>query len=254
MKTLKENILNYVLKGSLVLLFLLTFIGFLNPAKISKHISSDSSLLKTAFYFKGFSSGFVDAYYAQFKDNGDYVSSIEKDENDDSSLENFYSQLANMMNEKSVASELNDSVGSADGEDIAYADYDTKWQTFKTANPDIAEVVEFDRKSCILTFMAIILCFIGMYMSCGTGIFKKIGFIVICVGSVFVALSLINYYIAYTKLSFIYQTSFDLKVVKPYSTVVFLIFALIAFGSSLLSLIFLTKESKEKDVVNIGGG
>lgn len=254
MKTLKENILNYVLKGSLVLLFLLTFIGFLNPAKISKHISSDSSLLKTAFYFKGFSSGFVDAYYAQFKDNGDYVSSIEKDENDDSSLENFYSQLANMMNEKSVASELNDSVGSADGEDSAYADYDTKWQTFKTANPDIAEVVEFDRKSCILTFMAIILCFIGMYMSCGTGIFKKIGYIVICVGSVFVALSLINYHTAYTKLSFIYQTSFDLKVVKPYSTVVFLIFALIAFGSSLLSLIFLTKESKEKDVANIGGG
>lgn len=254
MKTLKENILNYVLKGSLVLLFLLTFIGFLNPAKISKHISSDSSLLKTAFYFKGFSSGFVDAYYAQFKDNGDYVSSIEKDENDDSSLENFYSQLANMMNEKSVASELNDSVGSADGEDSAYADYDTKWQTFKTANPDIAEVVEFDRKSCILTFMAIILCFIGMYMSCGTGIFKKIGFIVICVGSVFVALSLINYHTAYTRLSFIYQTSFDLKVVKPYSTVVFLIFALIAFCSSLLSLIFLTKESKEKDVANIGGG
>lgn len=254
MKTLKENILNYVLKGSLVLLFLLTFIGFLNPAKISKHISSDSSLLKTAFYFKGFSSGFVDAYYAQFKDNGDYVSSIEKDENDDSSLENFYSQLANMMNEKSVASELNDSVGSADVEDSAYADYDTKWQTFKTANPDIAKIVEFDRKSCILTFMAIILCFIGMYMSCGTGIFKKIGFIVICVGSVFVALSLINYHTAYTRLSFIYQTSFDLKVVKPYSTVVFLIFALIAFCSSLLSLIFLTKESKEKDVANIGGG
>ncbi|MCI6187677.1 MAG: hypothetical protein MR739_11015 [Spirochaetia bacterium] len=49
MKNSKESILNFIHKITLVLLFLLTFIGFLNPARISKHIQNDISLLKSVF-------------------------------------------------------------------------------------------------------------------------------------------------------------------------------------------------------------
>ena len=106
MKTSKEVIYNYVQKGALIILLLLTFIGFLNPARISKHIPNDSSLLKSVFYFKGFSVGFVDAYYNQLTQKEDALSTLEKDESDDAALEDFYSQLANMMNESSVASDV----------------------------------------------------------------------------------------------------------------------------------------------------
>ena len=78
MKTSKEIVFNYVQKGALIILLLFTFIGFLNPGRISKHISNDSSLLKSVFYFKGFSNGFVDAYYKQFTQKEDSLSTLKK--------------------------------------------------------------------------------------------------------------------------------------------------------------------------------
>ena len=78
MKTSKEIVFNYVQKGALIILLLFTFIGFLNPGRISKHISNDSSLLKSVFYFKGFSNGFVDAYYKQLTQKEDSLSTLKK--------------------------------------------------------------------------------------------------------------------------------------------------------------------------------
>ena len=74
-------------------LFLLTFIGFLNPARISKHIQNDISLLKSVFYFHGFSSGFVDAYYNNLNQKEE-TESFTDDKKDETSLEDFYSKLA----------------------------------------------------------------------------------------------------------------------------------------------------------------
>ena len=106
MKTSKESVYNYVQKSALVILLILTFIGFLNPARISKHIPNDSSLLKSVFYFKGFSNGFVEAYYKQLAQSDDSLSTLKNEKSDDIALEDFYSQLANMMNESSVASDV----------------------------------------------------------------------------------------------------------------------------------------------------
>ena len=245
MKTSKEVIYNYVQKGALIILLLLTFIGFLNPARISKHIPNDSSLLKSVFYFKGFSVGFVDAYYNQLTQKEDALSTLEKDESDDAALEDFYSQLANMMNESSVASDVKESKTEIDTEEIVYADYETRWNTFAENNPALAEIIKFDRIACILTFVAIVLSFIGMYMSCGTGLLKKAGYIVICVGSILIALSMINYQSAFTKISSI-DSSFDLKISKPVSIPVFIVFSVIAFVSSLLSMISVICKKKGK--------
>ena len=103
-----------------------------------------------------------------------------------------------MMNESSVASDVKESKTEIDTEEIVYADYETRWNTFAENNPALAEIIKFDRIACILTFVAIVLSFIGMYMSCGTGLLKKAGYIVICVGSILIALSMINYQSAFT--------------------------------------------------------
>lgn len=141
-----------------------------------------------------------------------------------------------MMNESSVASDVKESKTEIDTEEIVYADYETRWNTFAENNPALAEIIKFDRIACILTFVAIVLSFIGMYMSCGTGLLKKAGYIVICVGSILIALSMINYQSAFTKISSI-DSSFDLKISKPVSIPVFIVFSVIAFVSSLLSMI-----------------
>ena len=94
MKNSKESILNFIHKITLVLLFLLTFIGFLNPARISKHIQNDISLLKSVFYFHGFSSGFVDAYYNNLNQKEE-TEPFSDDKKDETSLEDFYSKLYN---------------------------------------------------------------------------------------------------------------------------------------------------------------
>lgn len=141
-----------------------------------------------------------------------------------------------MMNESSVASDVKESKTEIDTEEIVYADYETRWNTFAENNPALAEIIKFDRIACILTFVAIVLSFIGMYMSCGTGLLKKAGYIVLCVGSILIALSMINYQSAFTKISSI-DSSFDLKISKPVSIPVFIVFSVIAFVSSLLSMI-----------------
>lgn len=243
MKTSKEIVFNYVQKGALIILLLFTFIGFLNPARISKHISNDSSLLKSVFYFKGFSNGFVDAYYKQFTQKEDSLSTLKKDDSDDVALEDFYSQLANMMNESTFETNSESSEQKIDAEEIMYADYETRWRAFKENNSNLADIIEFNRIACVLTFIAILICFIGMYMSCGTGILKKAGYIVIGIGSILVALSMINYKIALTRISAI-NSSFDLKISKPVSIPIFIAFSIIAFISSILSIISLCSKKQ----------
>ena len=246
MKTSKESVYNYVQKSALVILLILTFIGFLNPARISKHIPNDSSLLKSVFYFKGFSNGFVEAYYKQLAQSDDSLSTLKNEKSDDIALEDFYSQLANMMNESAVTG-IEGTDSKNNNEEIIYANYETKWNDFKENNSELAELINYDRLACILTFIAIIICFIGMYMSCGAGWLKKTGYFVSCFGSIFIALSMINYQIAFTKLSSI-SSCFDLKISKPFSIPVFIIFSAIVFVSSVLLIISVFAKKNPKNV------
>lgn len=62
--------------------------------------------------------------------------------------------------------------------------------------------------------MAIALCIVGIYLACGTGLLRKIGFIVVCVGAVGVSLSMVNYVSAYSRLSNVLAT-FDVMATAP---------------------------------------
>ena len=240
MKHSKESILNFIHKITLVLLFLLTFIGFLNPARISKHIQNDISLLKSVFYFHGFSSGFVDAYYNNLnqKEENEHFPDDKKDE---TSLEDFYSKLADMMNEKSETSDSIQAQSQIDVQNLINADYSTKWTAFEKANPEISKTVKQDWLICLFTFISIIICFVGMYMTCGTGKLKIAGFIVSIAGSGAVIVCVASFYSVYSKiLSF--ASSFDLKTCKPFSIPVYIILAAILLTASILSIIIYQKK------------
>lgn len=147
------------------------------------------------------------------------------------------------MNESTFETNSESSEQKIDAEEIMYADYETRWRAFKENNSNLADIIEFNRIACVLTFIAILICFIGMYMSCGTGILKKAGYIVIGIGSILVALSMINYKIALTRISAI-NSSFDLKISKPVSIPIFIAFSIIAFISSILSIISLCSKKQ----------
>lgn len=254
MSVSKKSVANYVLKTSVILLFFFTFIGFINPARISKHIDSDVSLLKSVFYFKSFSSGFVEASKQSATEEDSAVAAINEITNsEDSSMEDYYAALANLMNEG--MSDTNTSVdmdfsldtviGDEKAEKIKLKNYKQDWDSFSVNNEALADVVSFDRLACILTFMAIALCIVGIYLACGTGLLRKIGFIVVCVGAVGVSLSMVNYVSAYSRLSNVLAT-FDVMATAPNGIPLYIIFSVLAFASALLLLIWDKNDTELK--------
>lgn len=255
MSVSKKSVANYVLKTSVILLFFFTFVGFINPARISNHIDSDVSLLKSVFYFKSFSSGFVEASKQSAVEEDSAVAAINEITNsEDSSMEDYYAALANLMNEgmsdtdTSVDmdfSSLDTVIGEEKAEKIKLKNYKQDWDTFSVNNEALADVVSFDRFACILTFIAIALCIVGIYLSCGTGLIRKIGFIVVCVGAVGVSLSMVNYVSAYSRLTNVLAT-FDVMATAPNGIPLYIIFSVLAFASALLLLIWDKNDTELK--------
>ena len=254
MSVSKKSVANYVLKTSVILLFFFTFIGFINPARISKHIDSDVSLLKSVFYFKSFSSGFVEASKQSAVEEDSAVAAINEITNsEDSSMEDYYAALANLMNEGMSDTDtsvdmdfsLDTVIGDEKAEKIKLKNYKQDWDSFSVNNEALADVVSFDRLACILTFMAIALCIVGIYLACGTGLLRKIGFIVVCVGAVGVSLSMVNYVSAYSRLSNVLAT-FDVMATAPNGIPLYIIFSVLAFTSALLLLIWDKNDTELK--------
>ena len=254
MSVSKKSVANYVLKTSVILLFFFTFIGFINPARISKHIDSDVSLLKSVFYFKSFSSGFVEASKQSAVEEDSAVAAINEITNsEDSSMEDYYAALANLMNEGMSDTDtsvdmdfsLDTVIGDEKAEKIKLKNYKQDWDSFSVNNEALADVVSFDRLACILTFMAIALCIVGIYLACGTGLLRKIGFIVVCVGAVGVSLSMVNYVSAYSRLSNVLAT-FDVMATAPKGISLYIIFSVLAFASALLLLIWDKNDTELK--------
>ena len=259
MSVSKKSVANYVLKTSVILLFFFTFIGFINPARISKHIDSDVSLLKSVFYFKSFSSGFVDASKQSATEEDSAVAAINEITNsEDSSMEDYYAALANLMNEGMSDTDtsvdmdfsLDTVIGDEKAEKIKLKNYKQDWDSFSVNNEALADVVSFDRLACILTFMAIALCIVGIYLACGTGIIRKIGFIVVCVGAVGVSLSMVNYVSAYSRLSNVLAT-FDVMATAPKGIPLYIIFSVLAFTSALLLLIWDKNDTELKSEFSV---
>lgn len=238
------------MKGLILLLIVLTFFGRINPARISEKTDKNISLLQSAFYFRT-STEEITALDSNASTDDEENPFAAFEMGDDADLEDFYANLAAMMEEETSddgESEIEDS----DYEDYDYEDdsalefekaekitlqkYDEIWKPFKENHSEIASVLVFNRISAILTCLAILICLFGLYLSCGTNIIKKIGYITVCAGSILTAFSLINFTKAYDRLSAIFD-SIDIAPSAPAGISLFLTVTILIFIVSLFLLI-----------------
>ena len=202
-KSILTTILSYASKLTLILLFVFMFIGRMNPARISKVMNTNVSLVKSALYFKGYTSDLVALQNAKKTESPN--SELENlAETSGDSFDDYYSNFAAMVADTSAY----DMVGGFDDDDeetasgkIQVRSYKKEWAAFKAAHSQIANAVEKAHKYSIFTLAAILICVIGLYLSCGTNKIRKIGYLVICAGAVLVSLSMIPYSYAYDLLA-----------------------------------------------------
>lgn len=202
-KSILTTILSYASKLTLILLFVFMFIGRMNPARISKVMNTNVSLVKSALYFKGYTSDLVALQNAKKTESSN--SELENlAETSGDSFDDYYSNFAAMVADTSAYDMVDgfddDDEETASGK-IQVRSYKKEWAAFKAAHSQIANAVEKAHKYSIFTLAAILICVIGLYLSCGTNKIRKIGYLVICAGAVLVSLSMIPYSYAYDLLA-----------------------------------------------------
>lgn len=216
------------------------FIGRLNPARISEKVSTKTSLVKSAFYFKNYVSPIIELDSSTEDDSGlDNPFGMSDGEID---YDDFYAQMAemfasNIAEQESEESELefgdfdDDTELTFDkAEKIKVISFKDVWSDFKSAHPEIAAAFEYGRLSSILTFFCVIIAAAGIYFACGTGLFKKIGLLISGAGSILTAISMTNYPVAFAKLN----ASMDMLDVQPKNPAGITCFVVLA----LLTLVF----------------
>ena len=230
MKTILTTILSYASKLTLILLFVFMFIGRMNPARISKVMNTNVSLVKSALYFKGYTSDLVALQNAKKTESSN--SELENlAETSGDSFDDYYSNFAAMVADTSAY----DMVGGFEDDDeepasgkIQVRIYKKEWAAFKAAHSQIANAVEKAHKYSIFTLAAILICVIGLYLSCGTNKIRKIGYLVICAGAVLVSLSMIPYSYAYDLLAGSLD-SLEVSPIPPSGISGFISFSIITF-------------------------
>ncbi len=206
------------------------FIGRMNPARISKVMNTNVSLVKSALYFKGYTSDLVALQNAKKTESSN--SELENlAETSGDSFDDYYSNFAAMVADTSAY----DMVGGFDDDDeetasgkIQVRSYKKEWAAFKAAHSQIANAVEKAHKYSIFTLAAILICVIGLYLSCGTNKIRKIGYLVICAGAVLVSLSMIPYSYAYDLLAGSLD-SLEVSPIPPSGISGFISFSIITF-------------------------
>lgn len=229
-KSILTTILSYASKLTLILLFVFMFIGRMNPARISKVMNTNVSLVKSALYFKGYTSDLVALQNAKKTESSN--SELENlAETSGDSFDDYYSNFAAMVADTSAY----DMVGGFDDDDeetasgkIQVRSYKKEWAAFKAAHSQIANAVEKAHKYSIFTLAAILICVIGLYLSCGTNKIRKIGYLVICAGAVLVSLSMIPYSYAYDLLAGSLD-SLEVSPIPPSGISGFISFSIITF-------------------------
>lgn len=229
-KSILTTILSYASKLTLILLFVFMFIGRMNPARISKVMNTNVSLVKSALYFKGYTSDLVALQNAKKTESSN--SELENlAETSGDSFDDYYSNFAAMVADTSAY----DMVGGFDDDDeetasgkIQVRSYKKEWAGFKAAHSQIANAVEKAHKYSIFTLAAILICVIGLYLSCGTNKIRKIGYLVICAGAVLVSLSMIPYSYAYDLLAGSLD-SLEVSPIPPSGVSGFISFSIITF-------------------------
>lgn len=229
-KSILTTILSYASKLTLILLFVFMFIGRMNPARISKVMNTNVSLVKSALYFKGYTSDLVALQNAKKTESSN--SELENlAETSGDSFDDYYSNFAAMVADTSAY----DMVGGFDDDDeetasgkIQVRSYKKEWAAFKAAHSQIANAVEKAHKYSIFTLAAILICVIGLYLSCGTNKIRKIGYLVICAGAVLVSSSMIPYSYAYDLLAGSLD-SLEVSPIPPSGISGFISFSIITF-------------------------
>ena len=229
-KSILTTILSYASKLTLILLFVFMFIGRMNPARISKVMNTNVSLVKSALYFKGYTSDLVALQNAKKTESPN--SELENlAETSGDSFDDYYSNFAAMVADTSAYDMVDgfddDDEETASGK-IQVRSYKKEWAAFKAAHSQIANAVEKAHKYSIFTLAAILICVIGLYLSCGTNKIRKIGYLVICTGAVLVSLSMIPYSYAYDLLAGSLD-SLEVSPIPPSGISGFISFSIITF-------------------------
>lgn len=229
-KSILTTILSYASKLTLILLFVFMFIGRMNPARISKVMNTNVSLVKSALYFKGYTSDLVALQNAKKTESSN--SELENlAETSGDSFDDYYSNFAAMVADTSAYDMVDgfddDDEETASGK-IQVRSYKKEWAAFKAAHSQIANAVEKAHKYSIFTLAAILICVIGLYLSCGTNKIRKIGYLVICAGAVLVSSSMIPYSYAYDLLAGSLD-SLEVSPIPPSGISGFISFSIITF-------------------------
>lgn len=240
-------------KVFVILLFALVFMGVINPARISDKITNDVSLVKSAFYFKDLVSGFTAQEEEVSEDEVENPFAALLDETGESGdYDDMYSMMQQMIDESAASTaedetllEEDDSDDiTAEAEPIEIIDFGPIWDQFKEENPDTASALNRDRVASILTFFAIIICIVGLLISCGTNKIKRLGNIIVCAGAVLVCLSLINFYGAYNAL--LNSTdAIDVMASSPKGVPFYIVFSVLSLACACVSIFVYKAEKTE---------
>lgn len=258
-RKLINSICDYGLKLVVVLIFFFLFIGRISPGWISEKMSPDKSIVKSAFFFKNYVSEIV-ALDSASEDSGELENPFgDFDSSDESSsYDDFYANFAAMVAANAEESAEDDSFDydddweddSEDGltfnkaEKIEVVKFRDVWGSFKEAHPEIAAAFEKVRGASLLTFFAVIISLLGVFLLYGKRKIRIAGLTTIIAGSILTGLSLILYNAAYNNLYS--ATDFlDVSPVAPHGIKLFIIFSVLALAFAVT--LFVTDKNREEE-------
>lgn len=258
-KKLINSICDYGLKLVVVLIFFFLFIGRISLGWISEKMSPDKSIVKSAFFFKNYVSEIV-ALDSASEDSGELENPFgDFDSSDESSsYDDFYANFAAMVAANAEESSEDDAFDydddweddSEDGltfnkaEKIKVVKFRDEWGSFKEAHPEIAAAFEKVRGASLLTFFAVIISLLGVFLLYGKRKIRIAGLITIIAGNVFTGLTLFLYNSAYNNLYS--ATDFlDVSPVAPHGIKLFIIFSVLALAFAVT--LFVTDKNREEE-------
>lgn len=220
---------------SVLLLFLLLFIGRINPARVAGVTGKDVSLIKSTLYFRSLTEDVValDPAVWNADQNGDdgFKSSsgtgnggVEVDPftlnpEDFESYDDYYAALFSMTEESAALDSDSDydydyEDDDSEDEDYSYeADkslkgikirvpsYNKVWKAFKEAHSEIAAALRMAWICGLVTVLGSLIALVGLYLSFGGGRLKKAGYICVSVGGLVAGCSSFMYPKAFNMLT-----------------------------------------------------
>lgn len=254
-----NSVFSFGLRLIVLSLFVFMFIGRLNPARVSGLMDKNVSLAKSAFYFKGYVSNIVNLdASATAEEDDDIFSSFGSGDSD--SYDDFYAAFSAMVEDSLFADDSEDDNSDFDEDDDSFLNnkaekivikkFKNIWHNFSDDYPEISAALSKLHVASILTFAFAVIALIGVYFACGKNKIKKIGYLIICAGSVLVAVSMIFHVSGYLMLDSA-MDMLDVKVIPPAGIPVYVIFAALSFACALVLLFTDKPEAEEKSEFSV---